>query len=115
MATGSHPPAQSVEAVSVFSEKRAAEVILRPVVRPGARDLLSDPPSRLPGRGSTGEAAADFSFEDGRYAERLVTGRDQVMLEDGMGAMRGFMLVVGLYMGMGAMGLGGLLLWHWLH
>jgi hypothetical protein len=37
------------------------------------------------------------------------------MLEDGMGAMRGFMLVVGLYIGMGAMGLGGLLLWHWLH
>jgi hypothetical protein len=39
---------------------------------------------------------------------------EQFALRDGLGAMRGFVLVLGLYLVMGVMGVGGLMLWHWL-
>lgn len=114
MATGSHSTAHGVDGAPVFAEQKAAEVILRPVVRPETSEGYSGSPSRLSGRGSAGVAAADFCFPERGYSEGFGAGREQVFLQDGLGAMRGLMFMLGLYMVMAVMGLGGLLLWHWL-
>jgi hypothetical protein len=103
----------------VFAEKKPAGVILRPVIRPEVSEAqsgsdFSGSPSQFSGIGSAGSAVADFSFVDRRYSGRVLAGQEQAFLQDGLGAMRGFVLVLGLYVVMGAMGLGGLMLWHWL-
>lgn len=120
MAMESHVPGQTGEACQaggmapVFAEKKSAEVVLRPVKRSDASEDVSGSPLQLSEVGSTGAAAADFLWVDRRYSERLGTGREQVLVHDGLGAIRGFVLVLGLYLVMGVMGLGGLMLWHWL-
>jgi hypothetical protein len=61
---------------------------------------------------ASGEVA--FPFAERRYAESFLAERERVALQDGLGAMRGFVVVLGLYGVMAALGLGGLMLWHWL-
>ncbi len=112
MATGSHSTAHAEDAASIAAEKKAAEMILRPVARPEAGDSFSGPPSRLSGRGSTRDAAADFAFADRRYGDAAIP--EHGIAGDGLGAMRGLAFVLGLYVAMAAVGACGLLVWHWL-
>lgn len=99
MATGSQMPGESIGAAVRFVgsgvEPRVGDVVLRPV-----------------GRVASGEVA--FPFAERRYAESFLAERERVALQDGLGAMRGFVVVLGLYGVMAALGLGGLMLWHWL-
>lgn len=117
------------EGLPVFDEKATGRMMLRAVVRPVARPVEGMRPeeedalnaSRFSGGfqgvsgGFQGVGAAGSAMSGRRRTDRLAADQDQVVLADGLGAMRGLAMVVGLYMAMGVMGLGGLMLWHWLH
>ena len=119
MAVGSHVPAHAEDGASVLDGQKDAGVILRPVMRPEmdseTSGSFSGPPSQLSGRGFTENAAAGFSLPRPHYSKPVPDTHAQIYLEDGLGAMRGLMLIVGLYMVMGVMGVGGLLIWYWMH
>jgi hypothetical protein len=119
MAAGSHVPANAIDAASILEGPQGVGVTLRPVRRTGmgseTSGSFSGPPSQLSGRGFTENAAAGFSLPRQDYSKPVPDVHAQTYLEDGLGAMRGLMLIVGLYMVMGVLGVGGLLIWHWMH
>lgn len=115
MAIGPQSTGRGGGVSSEFAGKRSANVSLRPSQRVDASVEFPGMPSELSSDGSSGGAATDFSFLERRSAEWMVGGQDQLFLRDGLGALRGFVLVLSLYLVMGAIALGGLLLWHWLH
>lgn len=114
MATGAQPHAEMTAGAQLLLEKKAAGVMLRPVRKPEFSKELSGSPSQVSDRGSAGAAAADFSFPGHGYPGGVAAGREPVGMQDGLGAMRGFVFVIGMYLVMGAMALTGLMIWHWL-
>ena len=119
MAAGSHVPANAIDTASILDGQKGVGVILRPVMQSEigseTSGSFSGPPSQLSGRGFTENAAAGFSLPRQHYSKPVPDTHAQIYLEDGLGAMRGLMLIVGLYMVMGVMGVGGLLIWYWMH
>lgn len=113
MALDSHRLPQPRDAVSAFAENAGAGGILRPVVRMQPVEDIALVSSGI-SVGFEGAVAAETEASGRRYADSFVAERERVALQDGLGAMRGFVLVLGLYVVMGALGLGGLMLWHWL-
>ena len=114
MAIGSHLPGQGDGVSPGFAGKQSANVVSHPVGYGDTSEEFSGTPSRLSAGESAGVSAADFSFLERRHAERMAGGQDQFLAHDGLGAMRGFALVVGFYVVMGVIGISGLMLWHWL-
>lgn len=119
MAMGSHVPANAIDSASILEGQKGAGVILRPMMRPETDSetsgSFSGPPPQFSDRGFTEDAAAGFSLPRQLYSEPMRDVHAQMYLDDGLGAMRGLMVIVGLYMAMGAMGVGGLLIWYWMH
>ncbi|MGC8549637.1 MAG: hypothetical protein ACP5M4_08045 [Acidobacteriaceae bacterium] len=114
MAIGSHLPGQGDGVSPGYSGKPPANAVLRPVGYGNTSEEFSGTPSRLSAIGSVGVSAADFSFSERRPAEWMAGGQDQFLAHDGLGAMRGFALVLGFYVVIGVISLSGLMLWHWL-
>ncbi len=114
MAIGSHLPGQGDGVSPGIFGKQSANVVLRPMQSVEASEGYSGTPSQLSSGGFVGASAADFSDLEREYAESLAAGRDHFMAHDSLGAMRGFVFVLGLYVAMGVIGLSGLMLWHWL-
>jgi len=114
MAVESQMPGQGGPGSAGFVGTQPANVILRPVLSVDASEEFSGTPSQLSVGGSAGVSAADFSFVERRYAGRSAGVQEGFLPHDGLGAMRGLVLVLGLYLVMGVVGLGGLMLWHWL-
>lgn len=118
MAAGMQSHTEMTAGAQLLLEKKIPGVKLRPLGRSdssrGSSEDISGTLSHPPGRGSAGAAAADFYFPERGRSERVAAERDLLVPQQDLGAMRGFMFVLGLYMVMAAMGLGGLLIWHWL-
>lgn len=113
MASGFHPPGNIGEAAPVTSEQGVAGVILHQVDDLGALDSLSLTSSR-PSGGSQGAVAAEFPFAVKGRAEWAKTRAEESPFAGGLGAIRGFVMVMVLYLVLAAVGVGGFLLWHWL-
>ena len=118
MAAGTHSHTEMTAGAQLLLEKNLSGVKLRPLGRsdssPGSSEDISGTLPQPPGRGSAGAAAADFYFPDRGLPEGKLAEREPIVPLEDLGTIRGFMFVLGLYMVMAAMGLGGLLIWHWL-
>ena len=72
---------------------------------------------RLDGMGSeeSGTVSVPHLYFQGFHAvDRPVLEDESVLKDDGVGAIRGFVFVLGLYAVMGALGLGGFMIFDWL-
>lgn len=118
MAAGTHSHTEMTAGAQLLLERHVSGVSLRPLGRsnssPESSEDISGTLSQPSGRGFPGDAAADFYFPDRDLPEGLRAEHERLVPQNDLGAMRGFMFVLGLYMAMAAMGLGGLLIWHWL-
>jgi hypothetical protein len=100
------------EVTLAFAERKIARMILRPVVRPdiaeGTREQLSEGGCG----GETGMLLARAFFADRGRSESSAEERERAIRNRGIGAVRGFVLVLCFYMALGAVTLGGMMLWH---
>lgn len=107
MATGSRSTGRGGGVLPGLGGKQSANVILHPAQRVDTSEERS--------AGDSVEASvAELPDGERRYAEWMGGEHDPLVLNDGLGTLRGFVLVVGLYLVLGAIGLGGLILLHWL-
>lgn len=100
----------------VIADGGGVQMNPRPVGGPEVSEEMVGHFSPITEGAATETESTDALYAEGAYAESFAADadRDRVVLQDGLGAMRGFILLVGLYVAMGALGLTGWMLWHWL-
>ena len=104
------------EGVLVIADRGDVQMDPRPLTGPDVSEEMRADFSPIMERAVTESESTDVLYAEGGHAERFAadSDRDREVLQDGLGAMRGFILLVGLYVAMGAIGLTGWMLWRWL-
>lgn len=89
-------------------------MILRPVVYPEIGEQMREQPPEISCCGEAGMGLAEAFFADRGRSKRSAEEHEREIRSSGLGAMRGFVLVLCFYMLLGSVALCGLMLWHWL-